>query len=343
MKKNCFYIIFFLLYFNILSGQIQKTDSLKTVLKTASLSEKINVLFELGELYREIDIDSAFYFHNQALTIAEQHSNSYNMASAFNYIAGDFEETNNYTKAVEYQRKALKILDSLDDKKSASLILLNLGMGYKALEDYDKAQECYFRAMSFFTEIKDTFYLSISIGRIGSIFYLQGDLVKSQNYYFKALILSEKINDIQSIARHHSNIGSNYLEEENYKIALYHLLKAGKLYEGTNNKGEIGVNLGNTAKAYLDLARLDEYKFAKDYKISLLEKSIDYFNRAIVILTEIKDEENILLYKDLLAQAVNVQNNLRENKSITWNKAIIFCIGILLLSYFLRRSKKSRN
>jgi len=104
--------------------------------------------------------DSAFYFAQLEYDFAKSVTNKKWMAHALNTQGVSFAIRSDYTKAIDYYTRCLKIDEELGDKSG----------------------------------------IAISLNNIGSIYQKQGDFVKAIDYYTKSLKIKEEIEDKKGIA-----------------------------------------------------------------------------------------------------------------------------------------------
>jgi len=328
MNKNIKYIFFFVFF--ILSvvcfAQQKNTDSLRSLLKSLSTTAsseftltvkggtaglaidtiRINTLNTLAWELKNNNPDSSIIFSTQALNISldlfkTQNTSasirkkieiaiakSYNCLGAFNYLKG------NYPISLEYYLSALKIRESLNDKKGISATLGNIGLVYRDQSNYPKALEYYFKALKIAEELAEKNLIAADLANIGTVYSTQTDYPKALDYYFKAMKITEELKGKNAISADLGNIGSVYckqaLLESNtskkeilYNKTLNCYFNALKMGENLGDKHVIARHLCNIGAVYYQQAH--EAKSNKDILMSdsLYKKTLTYYFKALKI------------------------------------------------------------
>jgi tetratricopeptide (TPR) repeat protein len=246
-------------------------DSLSNVLKR-SLPDSVafGVLMEIGNHLETENPDSAFYFHNKAMRIAERQQNDFMIGYVFKELGGDHYNLSEYTPAMDYYYKALNLAEknlkrtnlspneTIKFKKIKAATTGNIGVIYFNQGYYTRAIEAYYQAMKVNEELGRTALQAENLGNIGAVYYTQGDLAKAEEYFKKALQLNKLVDDKVSEAINLMNLGSVYFDQKNFDKALEFYFNAQKIDDElgggtlTNNYCNIGsvyASLGDNTKA----------------------------------------------------------------------------------------------
>jgi serine phosphatase RsbU (regulator of sigma subunit)/Tfp pilus assembly protein PilF len=322
MKKHTCYSLFFIVlifYQHFSFAQKSKIDSLYSFLK--AIPAKTSGIIDNGDTIRIITLtniaweqknnnpETAIAICTQALNLSfelfkTEKTNSplwkirekyifksYKILAVIHKFKGD------YPLALDCNFKALKISESLNDKKGISLILGNIGIVCELQGNYPNALDYYFKALKIAEEVGDQNGIGRHLGNIGIVYRNQGDYSKALDYYFKALGIAEKLKDKNAISGHLINIGLVYYNLKEYTKALDYFLKALKIEEALNRKNEIAINLGNIGNVYF---------VQKDYP-----KALDYYLNALKIADEVKDKNEIAI---MLGNIGETYINLKKHK-----------------------------
>ncbi len=108
----------------LIKAQQHTTDSLKQVLKTAATdSARFSICTDLYKFYREDNRDSAVYYANQCLLIAQKNAYELGEAQAFIYKAYAFLQLRKFPEAYQSLRQAFKIAE--DPKNESTTWIIN--------------------------------------------------------------------------------------------------------------------------------------------------------------------------------------------------------------------------
>jgi len=235
MKNLIFIIIFnvaFLIPNSFCFAQNKNIDSLLALLKKDKAdTNKVKHLNSLGWQLMNQNPDTAIILSNQALDIitptatlefltvnaeAENKEIRALRAKTFGNLGVYNSLKANYSSALDYYFKALKINEELKNKKGMAMWLGNVGIVYVHQSDYPKALEYYLKALKIAEELGDKYGIATHLGNIGNIYFYQKDYAKALNYYSKALKLSEQLANKSYIGLWISNIGSVYFEQASF-------------------------------------------------------------------------------------------------------------------------------
>jgi tetratricopeptide (TPR) repeat protein len=146
-----------------------------------------------------------------------------------------------------------KVRQEINNKDGRVSSLNNIANVFEEQNDFDHALQYHFRELEALEDIKDKEGISFLYNNIAYIYEYQNDLTNALEYYRKSLVIAEELNDENLVASVLNNIGIVYR-------------KLGKQI--------------NSSVIY-------------DLNSSLLNKSIESFNRSLKIFTEINDAEGI--------------------------------------------------
>ncbi|MCF8227563.1 MAG: tetratricopeptide repeat-containing sensor histidine kinase [Bacteroidales bacterium] len=179
-----------------------KTDSLKKILKEQNeqLSDSLTIelLTELGTLFKYHNPDSAIHYYKKANKIAREHGYSLLEAKTSNAIGGALYVKGEYYSSLEYF--------------------------YKALELYEK--------MGYIDGI------AISYNNIGIIQNMQDDLAGSIKNHLKSIEICRKNGDSLLWARNMHNLGIAYNSKKNHDSALHYARSSMKMFLDIGNEFE---------------------------------------------------------------------------------------------------------
>lgn len=270
------------------SGFCQKQELrvLFSKLKTAQAdTQKINALNVLTKLYIDFNLDSAYVFNRQSISITSSKTNErfsyrgisytalilrkrkkldsaliignkaldiakkYNVlseqANAYNLIGTIYGQLNKNKLASENFSQALKISSSIRDKKEMLSSYLHLGIQYKKTEDITNALLNLLEAMKISEELKDSSTIFTTCINLGTMYERTLDHLKAMECYRKALLI----------------VKNDKNKEENDLAICY--FKIGKSFQGQKQIDSAKYYLNETLKIHLKLK--DEIGLIFDY------------------------------------------------------------------------------
>lgn len=247
----------------------------------------------------------ALEYYHKSLKINEEIGNKNGTANNLGKIGVVYRRQSNYTKALEYKLKALNIYEELGDNEGVARTLGNIGNIYENQSDYPKALEYYHRALKINEAIENKLGVAYNLGNIGIIYVNQSDYPKALEYYNNALKLDEELNNKSGVARNLGNIGVIYVNQSDYPKALEYYQKALKINEELGNKSGIANNLGNIGNVYLNQS---------DYP-----KALEFYQKALKISEELGDKSSHAVNLGNIGWLYLVQSqdsiiNISENK-----------------------------
>lgn len=258
---------------------ISYVDSLNTALIQHTGKEKIPVLHNLFIYWIRQDIDSARYYVEEQLAIAQSINDQHEIANAFYNLSSYYFYNSEYGKSNQFFLPALEIYKSINDSLKTASITNNMALNYRRLGDYSTALEYLFNALSMREAINDMKGQSSSLSNIGGIYRLLNQPKKALEYYQLALDINRKqgytnkvASSLNNIGVVHKSLGNITLAKEYYENGLNIALK--------KNYRELTLNI---------LRNLGIYHLEQDS----LTKALQYFNDAADLSIKIKNRLNI--------------------------------------------------
>lgn len=220
----------------------------------------------------------ALEYYFKALKIDKEIGNKLGQAIIMGNIGIVYSDQSYYTKALEYYFKALKMDEEIVNKSGQARHLGNIGLVYSDQSYYTKALEYYFKALVINEEIGDKRAQAANTGNIGLVYSEQGDCTKALDYYFKALKMEEEIGNKSGQAKHLGNIGFVYSARGDYVRAMEYYFKSQKIAEEIGDKRSQAINIGNIGVLYF---KQKKYKSAEVY----LQKAISIAEDLKIVYT----------------------------------------------------------
>jgi signal transduction histidine kinase/DNA-binding response OmpR family regulator len=233
----------------------------------------------MGEVHLNLgNCDSSFYYLNQVIEYG-QHIEKANIAFA-NSLLGELNlNYGNYTKAMEYQLKALAINEKNKHKKGIAIAYSGIGSLFEAKNDYKLAIKYYLKCLALAKEIKVDLGIQLCLNHLGYNYYKMKDYEIAKKYLLEGLLLAKKIQMPTEIGGSLNYLGLLYFEQKQYALAMNSYLECLNLYQKCGFKSGIAQTYSNIGKYY---QHFFEFK-----------KAIKNYNEALQVTKEIKSKEGI--------------------------------------------------
>ncbi len=279
------------LCYSISFGQQIKIDSLLSVLKTAKAdSNKVRTLNSLANVYFNTNPIEANKCSQQAFQLSSDISFMKGMAESCNGIARYYWMSGDYSNALLYLSKQMKIYEKIGDKSNVGTALGNIGLIYMDRGDYPKALDSYFKALKISEEAGDNKSIGRNLCNIGLLYTYLLDYPKSLDYCSRSLKIATEAGDRRTVRNSLGNIGNAYLSQglissdssektELFKKAQDYYFKTLIISEELGDQPGITLALGNIGAAYSE---------QKDYT-----KALPFYFKALKIAEEVSDKEGI--------------------------------------------------
>jgi serine phosphatase RsbU (regulator of sigma subunit)/Tfp pilus assembly protein PilF len=255
-------------------------DSLKNVITVTKYdTNRVKLFLEIGEQYRNTIPDTALYYYQEALEIAENIEAKELIAKTLIRIGSSRQLYDSRDKAIEYLERALKISEEIGDKEKITSCYVNIGSIIHDQGSYDKAIEYYLKALETAKEINFKKGLSWSYISLGSAYSDQGSYEESIGYYFKALEIQEELGDKRNMSASYNNIGLIHYEQGTYDKSIEYLQKSLSINEELGDKRAMSLSYNNIGNVY---NRQGSY-----------DKTIEFYDKALKLFEELGNKRGI--------------------------------------------------
>lgn len=219
------------------------------------------------------------------------------LARAYGSIGIVFSEQSNYSKALQYYLKAVKIYEEIKDETKVARIYNNIGVVYKSQNEEFKALEYFIKAQKIQEKIGDN-ALGIMTTNIGNIYLKQKNFPKAFEYYSKAKTVFEKKPDARGLGELYNNLGTYYKETGKSPQALESWKKAISEFASIEDKFGISDTYFNLGNFYLSKG---------DYHEALLNT-----NKSLSLAKELQVLEQMMACEKMLSEIYQKLNNPAE-------------------------------
>lgn len=262
--------------------------------------------------------DSATYYINQSLDIAQQLNYKIGIPSCYNTIATIYQYKGDLNNALVYYFKALRILTELNHKRGMSMVMGGIALNYYQQGKLPEALHYNFKALKIDEELKDSTMMATSISNIAMVYGDQKEFEKALTFYEKGLAIFNILRDTMRIAPTLEGIGVTYHDMKQYEKALKYLreglffaIRAGDV----SAEASLYTNIGTV---YLDIQQLDS--------------ALTHQLKALKIMEELGDEEGMIpclanignIYDRQNKEALAVKYSLKANELAKKTGSLIY-------------------
>lgn len=255
------YLLFLTCFFvkGVYAQTQRKLDSLLAVNRqyTTLDTNKVKLLCQIGELYKQVNLEKTVEVATEALTIAQQIDYPLGQALAYYTQGSAWSNMSKFDEALEAYQKALALYTQKKRYKAQVRMANNIGAVYYQARNYPKAREYYERAAKEAEQLGDQRAQGDALVNIGNVYGTVGDFVKGIGFYEQAIKIFEQLGDKRSVMIVTGNLGSSYMRIGEYKRALDLLFETKKYNEQQQNTEYLAMNNGNIAYIYEQLRDWD--------------------------------------------------------------------------------------
>ena len=254
--------------------QQNEVDSLRNLLTDSDRTERVNLFIEISELFNGVNIDSALYYANRSLSIANRTSDKELLAKSNFNLSKILIKNYESSAAMEYIKKAEELYIQLGNLTKQAEVYNAMSLIYYDQSDFAKSLELTEKALKIGQGAESLEEMAQAYFYMANIYNRLNDSEKSLESYLKALDIRKDLEDSDKIAGILNNIGGYYSSRADYKNAIVYYDQALEIRRELGVKKSIGIVLNNLGNQYLQLGEPD--------------KAIDNYREASEIFKEIK-------------------------------------------------------
>ena len=195
MKKGIIMsILFFVLTLQLQNNLSAQRDSLTQLLKTnLADTTRIKVLDELSRSLFGLDVDSAIYFAQEAVTIGERIDDDVRKAYSLKNVGIGYYYKGEFVETLDYWEQSLSVFEKINHHQGISNLLSNIGAVYNSTGDYSTALDHHLRALRIAEESNDAFRKATVLQNVGAVYSNMEEYLKSKDYYEQALAICNEL------------------------------------------------------------------------------------------------------------------------------------------------------
>jgi signal transduction histidine kinase len=329
--KAFFYLFFLFLVISSIHGQTQPDSLLKELKFADQEKERVRILLDLAQIYKNRDPDKSYSYLQKAKKINERFINeelrlkAYSLQSYYYWAKVDTKKlaiysdsiyslaqatNNNNARGTYNYLNALYWIDA-DSLQLAEKYIVRARQLYKETNDLEGLGDCYFRAgiikwrehsydsaLNYYSRAQKFYqranneYKEAKIKRYKGIVYKRmGDYPKALESYYESERQYQALDDKIQVAELLGSIGSLQLKIENYDRALQSFNRALNIFKEMGSKRAVGSQLHSLGNVYYEMDSLD--KAEQFFKNALkIYEELDF----IIGIGEVKKDLGILYY-----------------------------------------------
>ncbi len=307
---------------------------------------------------RNNNVDSAFYWINEALSIAQLSANPEWRAKALNLKGILYYKQNNYYASIDYLNRALFLTK---DKSLKAKIYTNLGNTLSDLQYSYSAINYYQEAVRVFNELQDYRFLVRALMNLATEEFNLKQINAARNHLKLALYYAHEYDLLEEEAMCLNNLSAFFIKAGQLDSASRYVYQSFNNYEQLENYygladaylTAIELHLEKKeldyAKALMDLADsiidhlqyLEAKKLITSEKVNYylmvkdIEKAQKYFNDYVRLEDSINKQKNV----DPLAQQIKFSSQESTTKNQSKKQTVFFSriqlVFIILCSLFI--------
>jgi tetratricopeptide (TPR) repeat protein/DNA-binding CsgD family transcriptional regulator len=282
------------------NGDLNKIDSIKKELSISKNdTSQINLYLWLAKAYTAYGAkkyDSALLNLNKALKLSEDFKYDRWLYEIYNENSVLLNSSGNFSLALKYYFKMLKILDDETPKQETQVLLQKkyadlyslIGVCYFNMENLDKALKYYTKSLDLcrLISLKDKKFdinqhQLILYNNIGGVYLTKEDIAKAKENYQKALKFNKVINNQTYYASLYNNLGIISSTEKDFTMALWYYNKSLEIRMKQGDTAAIAQVYNNLGDCYLQMG--DFHK-----AIELLNKALRYSRNSGILTSQMK-------------------------------------------------------
>ncbi|MCD6019772.1 MAG: luxQ 7 [Bacteroidetes bacterium] len=221
-------------------------------------TEKVNQLYKTGFDLRNTDPQFSYDFAIACEKAALKSKSPKHLAKSYNLFGIIFYKKGDYIKALNFQKQALALNQSIQNETGAAINLTNLGNIYSDIHYLALSEQSYLQALHAYNKTNNTIQISRCLLNIGVLKYTQKQFNAAIKQFEQALYFADKIGDHDLIASCYNNIGTILREQNKPDSALMYLEESLKIRQQSDNEVELADSYNNIANVYILLKNFNQ-------------------------------------------------------------------------------------
>ncbi|MDH5474602.1 MAG: tetratricopeptide repeat-containing sensor histidine kinase [Cyclobacteriaceae bacterium] len=284
---------------------IEVIDSLKKIVHTSTIKEKIQSLNQLGWEYRLSKPDSTIYYSQQAYDLALQYNKYTDASVALNYMGIANGYKGEYIQSFFYYEQSLELFSKHLDSIQLAHAYNNIGRLLFSQADMASSYEYFNKALLIFQQNNNIEGVGYTFQSLVRIYETQGNFPKALEISKKVLEIREQTKNTRGQISSHQEIAGIYMTLKNYTSAQHHLDKAESIAIANND--------------IISLSEIDLSLSKVFYHLKNFDEALNYCNKALIPVT---NNEALLL-------EINLQLGKIFYSTKQYSKAENYLLGVV--------------
>jgi AraC-like DNA-binding protein len=301
--------------------------SLEYYEKANERRRSMDVLNFLGVAYADIGCtDKSLQFQLRALKIAEELEDYLGMSIMLVNISG----MKGPDHAIEFLNQAMDAIKNVKDDTAKGYVLNTMGLYFLGINRYDSALYFFKIALATREHVKEYQGISFTLNNIGEVYFREKKMAEALKYYNKGLAVAASIEDPLSLCVAYGSLATYYNENGNTHLALPMMKKNLELARLLQFKEQEIKALSNLATHYEAANNPREaLKYFRQY--NALKDTLFEEKRQRTV-TEIQTQYDLAAKEKAIfkLQSENKINNLEIQR----DRAIIASMAVLVIIIF---------
>jgi tetratricopeptide (TPR) repeat protein len=236
-------------------------------------------------------------FQKEISTTTTQKNISLGLAKSYGSIGIVLSEQSNYSKALHYYLKSVRIYEKIKDYARCSKLYNNIGVIYKSEKSDAKALEFFSKAEIIQLSLKDE-NIAITQTNIANIYLNQNNLNKALSYYNLAKISLEKNPNPRALGEWYNNIGILLRKQRKNSEAIQSWKNAIEAFNQNDDK----------------FGKSDTYFYLGElyYDVNNLNQALLNINKSLQLGTELNVLELVMKCQKILSDIYTKQGNISK-------------------------------
>jgi tetratricopeptide (TPR) repeat protein len=220
---------------------------------------KAYILYRIGAYYLHkpyelpVDLDSATYYAQAALTLQMQLQDSHGQAGSLILLAHINIEQGNLPIAKRYQQKAISVIEKVKDLILQAGLWIYLGDSYTRSEESMPDKINHFgKALALYRQLGNKEKEASTLKTIADMHQHQGDYAQSLRELLEVLRIQKSIG-FQNLHYTYDLLGVVYAQMGNYELALPYALDAIRSAKATADTTDLRLFYNRVGQIYLNL------------------------------------------------------------------------------------------
>lgn len=180
-------------------------------------------------------------------------------------------------KSISLFEKSLQLYESLNEKRHIPVLLLELGMTYRAIADFEQAKKTYEKALQMWKHEGDLFQQATLLNNLGVFYQFLGQYEESVRNFEEGLLCAGNIRFIRGDALISIGLGDIYTELEDFDMAIQNYQHAEELISKMDDRfllHSIALSQANLSFLQKDIPKM--HYFITQIKDSILVGKSSY-------------------------------------------------------------------